>query len=244
MPSAVTGDGRGHQIRVGVAVLAALVAAAAATLAGVVLDASTPQRLTLVERTRSPAFGAPAPDPQPVPTFDPSRIRALPPAGTGGGSGATEATAPTGLAIPALDVADAPVVPVGIEPTGGLEIPGPHEVGWYRYGARPGAGVGSIVLAAHVAYDGEDGVFLRLGSLEPGAAVVVATADGHRLGYRVDSVVVHRKDDLPIDDLFTPSSPERLVLITCGGTFNPGLRHYDSNIVVIATPSPEAAAAG
>lgn len=211
-----------------------------ATLAGLTYDASTPRPLTLVERTGSPSAGlTTAPPPEPVAdpaALDLSAVRALPPAGTGS---APATAAPAALAIPSLGVDDAAVVPVGIDDDagGGMEIPAVDEVGWYRFGARPGAGAGSIVLAAHVAYDGEDGVFRHLGSLAPGAAVTVITGDGRQLGYRVDSVTAHRKADLPVDDLFSPSSPERLVLITCGGAFNPQLRHYDSNIVVIASPS-------
>lgn len=248
MSPAVTGDAPRHQIRVGA--VAAAVTLAVALLAGLALYAARPGALTRAEPIGAPVTVAPAsePGPAPAPASDPvadpdpldlSAVRVLPPAGAGDdGSEADGAAGPAGLRIPSLDVDDATVVPVGIDAAGGLEIPGAHEVGWYRFGARPGAGAGSIVLAAHVAYDGEDGVFRHLGSLEPGATVVVETADGRQLGYRVDSVAVHPKADLPIDDLFTPNSPERLVLITCGGSFNPQLRHYDSNVVVIATPTP------
>lgn len=237
---AFTVDGPGHR-KAGRAVVAALVVAAAIAV-GVVYDAADRRPATLVERAGSPLPGVttttgPARESAGPAVLDLSMVRALPPAGTGAES-SPEAAGPTDLAIPSLGVDGAPVVPVGIDAGGGLEIPQVDEVGWYRLGARPGAGAGSIVLAAHVAYDGEDGVFRHLGSLEPGAAVTVTTGEGSRVDYRVDSVSVHRKADLPIDDLFSPSSPERLVLITCGGAFNPELRHYDSNIVVIATPVP------
>lgn len=231
--------------------------AAVALLAGMAVDLARPgPPPTRAEQTGSPSAAGPAPDlpapaalePEPEPAAAPppvdlSPLRALPPAGAGD-DGSEAAAGPAVMRIPSLDVDDAAVVPVGIDAAGGLEIPGAHEVGWYRFGARPGAGAGSVVLAAHVAYDGEDGVFRHLGSLEPGNTVVVETADGRQLGYRVDSVTVHPKADLPIDDLFSPSSPERLVLITCGGSFNPQLRHYDSNIVVIATPTPTPTPAG
>lgn len=217
------------------AVVVVAVVAAAAAVAGVTYDAATRRPLVLVERTHTPVLG-PTTTPVAAPAaLDLSAVRALPPAGTGTDPAAA-AAGPVGLAIPSLGVDGAVVVPVGLDAAGALEIPGVAEVGWYRLGARPGAGAGSIVLAAHVAYDGEDGVFRHLGSLEPGAVVTVTAGDGRQLGYRVDSVSVHRKADLPIDDLFSPSSPERLVLITCGGAFNPQLRHYDSNIVVTAAP--------
>ncbi len=240
-----------HQTRLWVIANAVVVTAVVAVVAVVAVsagagpDANDPApAASLVAPAGSSSSPPPAVPPSSEPTattppaIDLSAVRALPPAGSGDdGSPATEGAEPVDLRIPSLDVDDAPVVAVGIDPAGGLEIPGAHEVGWYRFGARPGVGAGSVVLAAHVAYDGEDGVFRHLGGVEPGATVEVETADGRPLSYRVDSVVVYRKADLPIDDLFSPSTPERLVLISCGGSFNPQLRHYDSNIVAIATPT-------
>lgn len=257
MTQIATGHAPGHRIRRGASAAAVAVAVAVATLVGLTLHSARPRAPTLVEGVHPslPAGEAPTGgDPgrlsggQPAgptgsagaaPTVDLSGLRALPPAGSGGPGTETQVREPTVLRIPSLEIDGAPVVPVGLDADGALEVPGAHEVGWYRLGARPGAGAGSIVLAAHVAYDGEDGVFRRLGSLAPGAAVTVEAPGGGRLSYRVDTVAVHRKADLPIDDLFNPSSPERLVLITCGGRFNPQLHHYDSNVVAIATPAPD-----
>ena len=165
----------------------------------------------------------------PEPTF-----HLLPPAGDDG-SAAWQRTGPVSLQIPSLGVAGAEVVPVGTAPDGTLEVPGPTQVGWYRSGGLPGD-PGSAVMAAHIAFDGVDGVFRHLGSVRPGSAVVVTTTDGRQLRYRISNVRLYLKRDLPVGDLFDPQSPERLVLITCGGSFNPTLRHYDSNIVAIALP--------
>ena len=38
--------------------------------------------------------------------------------------------------------------------------------------------------------------------------------------------------------VFVQDGPARLVLITCGGDFDYDTRHYLSNVVVTATPSP------
>ncbi len=37
--------------------------------------------------------------------------------------------------------------------------------------------------------------------------------------------------------LFTRQGSERLVLITCGGRFDPVARHYDDNVTVVAEPT-------
>lgn len=141
----------------------------------------------------------------------------------------------TGLSLPAMGVEDAPVEPVGVEPNGEMEIPPADEVGWYRFGASPGE-PGSAVLAAHIAYDGVDGVFRRLDRLGAGHEVVVSFDEGSREDYLVTEVVTFDKDELP-DDLFARDVAERLVLITCGGEFNPELRSYESNVVAYAVPA-------
>ena len=41
---------------------------------------------------------------------------------------------------------------------------------------------------------------------------------------------------LPTERIWTHTGPETLVLITCGGSFNPQIRHYRDNIVVYAVP--------
>lgn len=140
----------------------------------------------------------------------------------------------TGLSLPSIGVVDAPVEPVGVEPDGEMEIPPAEVVGWYRFGAAPGE-PGSAVLAAHVAYDGVDGVFRYLDRLARGDEVVVAFGDGSDERYVVTDLVTFDKQALP-DDLFSRQVPERLVLITCGGEFNPSLRSYERNVVAYAAP--------
>ncbi|WP_436794779.1 class F sortase [Actinospongicola halichondriae] len=141
---------------------------------------------------------------------------------------------PTGLSISALGVEGAPVLPVGLEPNGEMEIPGVDDVGWYELGVAPGE-VGSAVLAAHIAYDGVDGVFRHLERLSDGDDVSVAFDDGSSRRYRITAVTEYGKDELPAE-LFSRTLPERLVLITCGGEFNASIRSYESNVVAFAEP--------
>ncbi len=145
-----------------------------------------------------------------------------------------EEVRPVGLTIPSIDVADAFVAPVGVEPNGEMEIPPPTEVGWYRFGAAPDE-AGSIVLAAHIAYDGVDGVFRHLDRLDEGAEVVVGLEDGTSRTYRVTSLGTYPKEDLPAE-VFATTGPERLVLITCGGRFDTSRRSYESNVIAVAEP--------
>ena len=141
---------------------------------------------------------------------------------------------PVGLRIGEIFVDD-PVVTVGLEDDGELEVPGADEIGWYRYGAAPGH-PGATVLAAHVTWNGEHGPFLNLGELAPGDVVEVALDDGGRRVYEVVERTMYDKDGLPRDRIWRNTGDETLVLITCGGDFNPDINRYRQNIVVYAVP--------
>ena len=142
--------------------------------------------------------------------------------------------APTALTVEALGVAGAPVAAVGVDEAGDMEVPGAREVGWYRYGPRPGD-AGSAVLAAHVAYDGVDGVFRHLGTLAAGDRLTVAFAGGEARSFTVTEVTRVPKPDLPADTWARSGDP-RLVLITCGGDFDADAGSYEDNVVAYARP--------
>ncbi|MFN3255588.1 MAG: class F sortase [Ilumatobacter sp.] len=142
---------------------------------------------------------------------------------------------PVGLAIDAIDVDEYPIRAVGLEPDGQLEVPDETEIGWYRYGATAGR-PGATVLAAHVSWNGTTGPFFELGSLEPGNQVSVALDDGTIRQYVVTERTMYDKNELPRERIWRNTGDETLVLITCGGDFNPEIRRYRQNIVVYAVP--------
>jgi sortase (surface protein transpeptidase) len=129
---------------------------------------------------------------------------------------------------------DAPVVPVGLEPNGEMEIPDSvAQVGWYRLGAVPGR-PGSAVLAGHVDSRAQGrGAFFALSAVEPGATVTVVDARGAEHRFEVVARRQFPKDGLP-SDLFSNTGDARLALITCGGDFNRATRSYRDNVVVYA----------
>lgn len=141
---------------------------------------------------------------------------------------------PVGLTIDDIFIDD-PVRPVGLEPDGELEVPGATEIGWYRYGAAPGY-PGATVLAAHVTWNGDYGPFLNLGDLDPGDLVQVALEDGSERVYEVIERTMYDKNELPRERIWRTTGDETLVLITCGGDFNPDINRYRQNIVVYAVP--------
>ena len=130
---------------------------------------------------------------------------------------------------------DTPVVAVGLEDDGQLEIPDETEVGWYQYGSAPGL-PGATVLAAHVSWNRTIGPFHDIGNLEPGAEVDVVADDGSIRVYQVVERALYDKDELPLDRIWTTTGDETLVLITCGGSYNADIRRYRQNIVIYAVP--------
>jgi LPXTG-site transpeptidase (sortase) family protein len=142
---------------------------------------------------------------------------------------------PIGLTVESLDITSAPIVDVGVESNGEMEIPGAREIGWYRFGPVPGES-GSAVLAAHIAFNGRDGVFRDLDDLEVGDVVEVSFDDGSSKRFRVTETAQYAKDELPIDRVFAKGGAPELTLITCGGDFNRSLRSYSDNVVAYAEP--------
>ncbi|MEM1334250.1 MAG: class F sortase, partial [Actinomycetota bacterium] len=142
---------------------------------------------------------------------------------------------PVGVTTDRIDIDDFPIRDVGLEDDGQLEVPDETEIGWYRYGATAGR-PGATVLAAHVSWNRTTGPFFQLGTMEPGDIVTVALDDGTARTYEVTERTMYDKDELPRDRIWRNTGPETLVLITCGGDFNPEIRRYRQNIVVYAVP--------
>ncbi|MEM8707307.1 MAG: class F sortase [Actinomycetota bacterium] len=142
---------------------------------------------------------------------------------------------PIGLTIDGIDITDAPIIDVGVEPNGEMEIPGATEIGWYRWSPTPGS-AGSSVLAAHIAWNGRDGVFRDLDDVEVGERFTVHYDDGTSREFVATEKAQYAKEELPFDRVFSKQGEPTLVLITCGGDFNRGLNSYDDNVVVYADP--------
>lgn len=143
--------------------------------------------------------------------------------------------APVRMRIPGQGV-DARVVAVGATADGALEVPDdPDVVGWWRDGAAPGGGAGTVVIDGHVdTYDRGPGALFRLAGLRPGDAVQLVTGS-RTVGYTVAAVRAYAKPDLP-SEVFDRTGTPRLVLISCGGSFDRARRSYRENVVVYAVP--------
>lgn len=147
------------------------------------------------------------------------------------------ASPPTRIQIPALHVA-AMIIRVS-SVNGTLGVPDdPMTVGWWGGAAEPGSLSGSVVFDGHVDSATRGlGAFFHLTSLHAGDLITVTTLRGSRLSYRVTARRTYDKQAGLPADLFAARGPARLVLITCGGSFDTTTLSYRDNIVVLAVPT-------
>jgi hypothetical protein len=149
----------------------------------------------------------------------------------------SRATPPTQLAIAAVGLR-MPIVPVGVAADGEMALPpSPATAGWYRYAAHPGDPEGATVIAGHLdePWYGT-GPLGRLRDVSPGDTVVVRAGSSSRR-YVVVDVQAVPKARLDLATIFRVDGPPSLHIVTCGGRFDPTLRRYDENVVVIARPA-------
>jgi hypothetical protein len=144
--------------------------------------------------------------------------------------------APSRLLVDDVGI-DARLVAVSVDDARALVPPkDPAELGWWR-GVRPGAGAGSVIIAGHLdARRYGRGPLAALVDLVPGARAVLSNADGSSATYVLRGVQTFPKDALPAAELFGHEGPERLVLVTCGGRFDPRRAGWDSNVVAVLDP--------
>jgi hypothetical protein len=200
--------------------------------------AETVGELPPVAADPSPAAADPSSTTTPTTPSAPPSAGDGPTAGPVAGRLEPRPAAPTHLRIDRIGV-DHPIVPVGLEADGTMEIPDDVlEVGWYEPGVRPGE-LGSAVLSGHVDSRTQGrGAFFELGRLDVDDLVVVTGRDGSEQRWRVVARTRYAKDELPVDELFVWGGDDRrLVLITCGGDFDRATRHYTDNVVVHAVPA-------
>jgi hypothetical protein len=145
------------------------------------------------------------------------------------------APAPRRLVIPSLNV-DAPIAAdVDFAATGVLYPPDDGTtVGRWAGGADLTAAAfeGTTLLVGHVQTRSQpEGALYHLADIQPQAAVLLTDNQGHLSTWVVTGVYTTPKSD-PHADLYQPTGPRRLALVTCGG---PG---HASSVVVIAEPVP------
>lgn len=137
---------------------------------------------------------------------------------------------PVRISIPAAGIND-PVEPVR-ERDGGIEVPAVGRAGWFSAGPRPGE-PGRSVMIGHLDSGTGPGLFAKVPSLPPGTRISVLDSRGDLHRYNVVGGSQVAKESFPSHLVYGPSQAPVLVLITCGGPFEPG-RGYRDNVLLYA----------
>lgn len=219
------------------------------------LTGATPGSGTAVQSTGA---GPSAPSTQ-APEAARRKVRAAPAPSTTGPTGPSTSTAgqscrvgePQRLRIPALGV-DAPFEHIGLDPNGRRDATGQAplgtptdrtKAGWYAAGPKPGSGTGTVLIDGHTYRNGsaifKDDFAARIAT---GQLIQLRQDNGTVCSYRITNVwrTISSAHDYPAlitsQHLYDFAGPERLLLATCGGTFDPAIDNYDDINVVLAVP--------
>jgi hypothetical protein len=153
------------------------------------------------------------------------------------GAQGSDASAPASISVPRLHVRAATTA-AGVGPDyRSLDLPpSARAVVWWAYGADPGASSGTVLLAGHVSWDGRLGVLSGLKSLRLGDQITLRRHDGTVVRYAVTGRKRVPKKSLAELGVFATGGAPRLVLVTCGGTYDAARHSYEDNVVVQARP--------
>jgi hypothetical protein len=142
---------------------------------------------------------------------------------------------PNELDIPSLGVL-APLQSETIA-NSSLNIPSDvHTVGIWADGGQVVDTKGTVLLAGHINYFNQgNGALYDLSTISPNAEIFVSSPTGKVTEWLADSLAAFPKANLP-QNIFDPTGPRHLVIVTCGGAFNSATGHYVDNVVVTANP--------
>ena len=129
----------------------------------------------------------------------------------------------------------------------------PKEIAWASDDAAPGSARGTAILVSHVNYviNGQTvaGAFADLAEYMDrgiGKIISVHVADGRTLRYRIVTGREYSKDDLAQHPQLRRilydqahvygNGTGRLLLVSCGGNFDPNTGEYQDNVFVYALP--------
>lgn len=141
-------------------------------------------------------------------------------------------SAPVRVRIPAIGVSSR-LMRLGLMDDGSLEVPpGAYPAGWYTGAPTPGE-LGPAIIAGHVNWNEDAGVFQDLSDVRPGDRVVVSRSNGSAAVFSVVRVEDYPKSAFPTRAVYGNIAHAGLRLITCGG-FDEQTDRYDDNTVVYA----------
>jgi len=108
------------------------------------------------------------------------------------------------------------------------------DVGWYKYGVRPGD-EGSAVLAGHVSgRGGKDAVFTNLHLIHVGDTITISYDDGSEESFTVKDMKQYPVISDTTEVFVSHDGKAHLNLITCAGVWSTAMGTHNLRLVVFA----------
>ncbi|NUR87074.1 MAG: class F sortase [Nonomuraea sp.] len=132
---------------------------------------------------------------------------------------------------------NAPVMSLGLAKDGTIQVPPidrANLAGWYREMSTPGE-AGPAVILGHKDTRTTPAVFSKVFEIRNGDTIEVKRQDGITAVFTVGGVEQASKKTFPTQRVYGNQTNAQLHLITCGGTYDRTIGHYQDNIIVYAT---------
>ncbi|MFD6935756.1 class F sortase [Streptomyces goshikiensis] len=156
------------------------------------------------------------------------------PASTARAAAPLPASEPVRVRIPAAGVDASPVLRLGLEADGAVEVPSVADgdkIGWYTKGVTPGQ-TGPAVLIGHFDTARGPAVLKDVSKVRTGDEITVSRADGSSAVFRVRELEQVDKSRFPTAKVYGNTTRPELRVITCGGEITAG--HRPDNIILYA----------
>ncbi|WP_369146129.1 class F sortase [Streptomyces sp. R44] len=141
---------------------------------------------------------------------------------------------PVRVRVPAAGVDTGPVLPLGLNTDGTVEVPSVADadrIGWYDKGVTPGQ-TGPAVLIGHFDTARGPAVLKNVSKVRVGDEITVTRADRTTAVFRVRELQQVDKDAFPTAKVYGDTTHPELRLVTCGGELVDG--HRPDNIILYA----------
>jgi sortase (surface protein transpeptidase) len=146
-------------------------------------------------------------------------------------------TDPKYIAIPAIGVANTPIVKLGLLNSGAIATPDNiYKTGWYDGSSLPGQ-PGAMFIYGHVSSWTANGIFYNLKKLVPGNKVIITRGDNTTYTYSVVSTKVYPYNNVNMTQVLSAVNAQQpgLNLMTCTGQVIAGTSAFNERLVVFTS---------
>jgi LPXTG-site transpeptidase (sortase) family protein len=146
-------------------------------------------------------------------------------------------THPKYIAIPAIGIANTPVLELGLLSNGAIATPNNiNEAGWYDASSQPGQSR-AMFIYGHVSSWKANGIFYNLKKLKLGDKITVIRGDNTTYVYQVVRTKVYSYDKVDMAEVLSPINAGKpgLNLMTCTGKIIEGTSEFSQRLVVFTS---------